>query len=213
MNQRIYEILQQAHAAGFRLDECLILSPRRGSGGVDDPGVNGLNAFLQGQYNPTGEPIKLGAKEMSLRLGDRVIETKNKYGDLDVRNGDVGTILAVNYGKNGATPTHAAFSDGTVKGVLVRFDYGREVVYPFDQLAGLELGYCITVHKSQGSQAKFVIMVCRVDHMMCRRELVYTGLTRAQLVCVLIGTMEALQMSVAEARREVRNTALEERLT
>lgn len=198
INNAICELYAQARASGIPKDEILIISPTKGSGAADDPGVRGINLAMQSRFNGSGEPI---LKNSNLRVGDRVLQTSNDY-TLDIRNGDLGTIVKV---------VRSDAGDGT-KGLHVRMDYGKLVIYPFDNLSGLELGYAITIHKSQGSQAHLVIQVYMPHFFLCRRELLYTGATRAKKCAIGVGQMKAMRDGVRNASREERSTYLMERL-
>lgn len=198
INKKVCDVYAQALAAGIPMDEILVISPIKGTGTMDNPGVIGLNLAMQARFNPTGVPI---LRNSNLRVGDRVLQTSNDY-DLDVRNGDLGII----------TEVVTANNTGKTKGVYVRMDYGTTVVYPFDKLSGLELGYAITVHKSQGSQARLVIQVYIPHFLLNRRELLYTGATRAKETSIGVGMEKAMRDGVRNQSREERSTWLEQRL-
>ena len=198
INETVAAIYLQARQAGIPREEIMVLSPTKGSGAIEDPGVRGLNVMMQNRFNHDGEPV---LKNSNLRVGDRIIQTENDY-DLSVRNGDVGYIKQVVRND----------SDDGKKGVWVQFDHGQLVIYPFGKLGGLELGYAITVHKSQGSQASLVIQVYISHFFLCRRELIYTGVTRAKKYSVGVGQLKAMREGARNASREERSTYLMERL-
>lgn len=157
-------------------------------------GTEALNQRLQAALNPGTEGVTLRGQQ--LRVGDKVMQTKNDY-DRDVYNGDVGIVSSV------------APESRTLK---VRFD-GREVVYEDAAVEALTLAYAATVHKSQGSEYPAVVLPLLTSHfVMLSRNLVYTGVTRARRVCVLVADPRALSLALAETRREQRNTRLAERL-
>lgn len=168
-------------------EEVQVLAPtRRG-----ELGVERLNQALQQQLNPLGQQVG----KTSLRVGDRVMCTKNTY-DLEVFNGDVGRAV----GLKGAD-------------LVVDFD-GRRVDWPAGLLHQLELAYAITVHKSQGSEYPAVVLALHRSHgLMLQRNLVYTALTRAKRFCCVVGEDRAWERAVATPGVDVRQTALAERLT
>jgi exodeoxyribonuclease V alpha subunit len=172
------------------IDDVQILSPMR----VGALGTVELNRILQQKLNPQGAPIFEGAK---LRLGDKVIQSTNNY-DLDVFNGDVGRVLNV---------------DQETRQIRVQF--GRRVVlYPYESLDDLELAYAITIHKSQGSEYKAVVMVLHTSHfVMLKRNLIYTGVTRGKKLVVIIGSRRALYRAIRSAGESERRTALGEWLS
>lgn len=151
-----------------------------------------LNAALQAALNPTGESFTRGNK--TLRVGDRVIQTRNDY-DNDIFNGDVGRIHSMATG-----------------GVEVDFD-GRKVALVGEQVDQLELAYAISIHKSQGSEYPAVLVMLDTSHfVMLRRNLVYTGVTRAQRFCAVVGNPRALRIAVEKDGGGERYTGLAQRL-
>jgi exodeoxyribonuclease V alpha subunit len=155
-------------------------------------GAQALNARMQAELNPHGDELKRGP--VTFRVGDRVICTRNDY-DVDVFNGDVGTVTA------------AASAE-----LRVDFD-GREVPLVGEQINNLELAYAITIHKSQGSEYPAVIGVFDTGHhVMLRRALLYTAVTRARRFCCLIGHPSAIARAVNQAGGDERWTGLDARL-
>lgn len=143
-------------------------------------GVHALNQHLQSWLNSTG---RQSAPTLSLRLGDRVMQTRNNY-DLDVFNGDIGTV---------------AHYDSETETLHVKFDQ-RTVAYTSDHWDELALAYAITVHKSQGSEYPVVIFpVVGHHYVMLRRNLVYTALTRAKQLAIFIGSKSALTRALTQA--------------
>ena len=157
-------------------------------------GTEALNQRLQEALNPGGEGLAL--RGVALKVGDKVMQTKNDY-DRDVYNGDVGVVSSV------------ASEARTLK---VRFD-GREVTYEDAAVESLMLAYAASIHKSQGSEYPAVVIPLLTSHfVMLSRNLVYTGVTRARRVCVLVADPRALSIALAETRREHRVTKLAARL-
>jgi exodeoxyribonuclease V alpha subunit len=157
-------------------------------------GTSALNQRLQAALNPRGEEVASG--RLAFRVGDRVLQTRNDY-DKEVFNGDLGRIVGVDR------------SEGEVR---VDFD-GREVAYGFDELDTLSLAYAISVHKSQGSEYPAVVFPLITQHyMLLQRNLIYTGLTRARRLAVMVGSRQALRLGLSKSRGRVRWTALDVRL-
>ncbi len=172
--------------------EIQVLSPMiRGSLGTAN-----LNRTLQQSVNPASAArAELTLGERIFRQGDRVIHRRNNY-DLEVFNGDIGTIEAVNT------------SDLRLS---VRFTTDNRLVeYSREQITELDLAYAITVHKSQGSEFDVVILPVLTQHFrMLFRNLVYTGLTRAKKLALFVGTRRALAMAVHNQDTTRRQTALQ----
>ncbi len=152
-------------------------------------GTEAFNAALREQLNPGGDAVGGG-----LRVGDKVIQVRNNY-DLDVFNGDVGRV-------QGRSGDH----------VQIAFT-GREVEVPSSGLDDLQLAYAITVHKSQGSEYKAVVLPLHGQHyMLLQRNLLYTAITRARRFAVLVGPRSAIDRAVANADPIHRSTLLAARL-
>ncbi|MBQ9336289.1 MAG: ATP-dependent RecD-like DNA helicase [Lentisphaeria bacterium] len=153
-----------------------------------------LNERLQNLLNPEKAGFRSG--ERVFHAGDKVMQITNNY-DKGVFNGDMGTILSIRH------------SDSTFK---VRYDLG-DVEYNFTEGVQLAPAYAVTVHKSQGSEFPAVVMPVLTQHfMMLQRNLLYTGMTRAKKLMILIGSRKAVSMAVRNFVREPRHTLLPERL-
>ena len=159
-------------------------------------GTLNLNESLQRICNPqsAGAPqLQIGAR--ILRVGDRVIQTRNNY-DLGVFNGDIGRVTEVD-------PEEAACS------VAFSGAGPRTARFERDDLADLSLAYAITIHKSQGSEFQAVILPVVGQHFnMLYRNLIYTGLTRAKRLAIFVGSRRAFAMAVAQIDNRKRQTAL-----
>jgi exodeoxyribonuclease V alpha subunit len=130
------------------------------------------------------------------RADDKVIQMRNNY-DLEVFNGDIGRIVSI---------------DDVEREMRVRFDE-RVVVYDAATLDELSLAYACSIHKSQGSEYPCVVMPIHTQHyVMLRRNLLYTGITRAKRLLVLVGTRKALAIAVRNRHVDERRTRLAERL-
>ena len=160
-------------------------------------GTMSLNAMIQAAANPPSagkHELRLG--ERIFRTGDRVIHRRNNY-DLGVFNGDIGEIVQID---NEALTCSVSF-----------FPDHRMVDYQRDDIVELDLAYAITIHKSQGSEFEVVIIPVLTQHFkMLFRNLLYTGLTRARRLAVLVGTRRAMAMAVRNQDTSRRQTMLQE---
>jgi len=157
-------------------------------------GTVALNRLLQERLNPDGRELVRGQR--AYRVGDRILQLRNNY-DKEVFNGDLGRILAI---------------DTEDETLGAEFD-GREVEYGFDELDEIGLAYAISVHKSQGSEYPAVVMpVVSQHYMLLQRNLIYTGLTRARKLAVLMGSRRAMHMGLGNERGRQRHTSLAVRL-
>lgn len=183
-------------ALGFRGDDIQVLTPmRRGTLGVDY-----LNEQLQEALNPSdphGRKPELLRGSRRFRIGDRVIQLVNNY-DKNVFNGDVGTIADIK-------------PDDQI--LTVRFPEAV-VEYDFADYDELQLAYAMSIHKAQGSEYKAVVLVMHSSqYMMLQRNLLYTGLTRARSLCLLVGDKRAIGRAVKNNKTTRRYTRLAERLS
>jgi exodeoxyribonuclease V alpha subunit len=164
----------------------------RGSAGVGE-----LNRRLQAALNPPA-PGKFEWRRGATvyRTGDKVMQTANNYLK-EVWNGDMGRITAV---------------DLETQSLTVRIDT-QDVPYDFSDLDELMLAYAVSVHKSQGSEYRAVVIPILTQHyMLLQRNLLYTAVTRARELVVLVGSRRAIAMAVKNNRIAERHTALDERL-
>lgn len=158
-------------------------------------GATNLNIILQEAINPEGESLSKGG--FRYRKGDRVMQIRNNY-DKEVFNGDIGYIKEVNLEERTLTAIYE----------------GRPVEYEDSELDELTLAYATTIHKSQGSEYPVVVIPLLMTHfVMLQRNLIYTGITRAKKICIIVGTTKALAYSVHNMVVLKRNTKLKERLT
>ena len=157
-------------------------------------GAGNLNMLLQQALNTSTLGISRGG--INYKLGDRVMQIRNNY-DKNVFNGDIGIIEKVN------------MEDRTL---CIRFD-GSLVEYEASELDEVTLAYATTIHKSQGSEYPIVVIPVLMTHfVMLQRNLIYTGITRAKKICVLIGQPKALAYAIRNLTVDKRNTKLKERL-
>lgn len=161
-----------------------------------------LNTRLQDAINPRTGPqylATINGTPTAFRVGDRAMVIKNNY-DKDVFNGTPVRVVAVN-------------PEGGKNAVTVRTEDGQEAVYEASEVHELSLAYAITIHKSQGSQYPCVVMpVITQAYKMLLRNLLYTGVTRAQDRVVLIGQGQAIAKAIRTKDTAVRFTGLEQRL-
>ena len=157
-------------------------------------GVTRLNDELQKTLNPGRPGINCGNK--ILRVGDKVMQMTNNY-DKDVFNGDIGWIAKI---------------DEEDREVVIDFE-GKLVTYDYADLDELALAYAISVHKSQGSEYPAVIVPMTTQHyLLLQRNLLYTAITRAKKLVVLIGTKKALAIAIRNNKQQLRYTYLAHRL-
>ena len=181
----------------FNLDpikEIQVLSPMyRGEAGVD-----ALNERLQRELNPPHKKkIEHKLFGRMFRIGDKVMQTRNNY-EKEVYNGDIGMITRINR----IEQSLAVLMDGT-----------REVIYDFSEADELVLAYAVSVHKSQGSEFPAVVMPIITQHyMMLQRNLLYTAITRAERLCVLVGNQKALRIAINNNKISKRNSRLSNRI-
>ena len=159
-------------------------------------GTAALNEQLSLLLNKNaGQQFQFGSR--IFKLGDRVMQTSNNY-DKNVFNGDMGRIVEIDPGR---------------KMFIVSFENSKLVDYPFDDADQLTLAYAITVHKSQGSEFPAVVIPLLSQHyMMLQRNLLYTGMTRARKLLILIGSSKAVDMAVKNIRLRPRFSRLPELL-
>jgi exodeoxyribonuclease V alpha subunit len=157
-------------------------------------GAINLNIELQKSLNPDQQGITHGSR--TFKLQDKVMQIVNNY-DKEVFNGDIGWISEI---------------DQEDKEVTIDFD-GRLITYDFSDLDEVILAYAISVHKSQGSEYPVVILPVTTQHyMLLQRNLIYTGITRAKKLVVLIGTKKALAIAIRNNKPQLRFTHLSVRL-
>ena len=182
----------------------VICASRKGEAGTEN-----LNILLQQTLNPRQRDKKEYAfREKIFRERDRVMQTRNNYDLQWVRefdgtegsgifNGDIGVIEKI---------------DAVEKEMTIVFDE-RKVIYDFSLLEDLEHAYAVTVHKSQGSEYPIVVMpMCSAAQMLQTRNLLYTAVTRAQNMVILVGREDIVRQMVENDRQSMRYTGLSERL-
>ena len=190
---------------GIPPEQIQVLSPTR-KGGV---GTGSLNLMLQAALNPPApEKKERQYGDFSFREGDRVMQIRNNYDIMwqktdgsavgaGIFNGDVGTVVSIDPGTESMT---VVFDD-------------RQAQYDFSQLGELELAYAVTVHKSQGSEYRAVILTAwNGSPYLMSRSVLYTAITRARELLIIVGREETVQAMTENARKNRRYTGLKLRL-
>jgi len=183
------------------LTDVQVLTPmHRGEVGTEE-----LNRALQAVLNPaaaaatasTSGGVPAAPSKPSFFVGDKVMQVKNNY-ELDVWNGDIGVILS---------------RDEEEDLLMVRFEDERQVAYDATAREDLELAYAVSVHKSQGSEYRAVVVPLHIQHYpLLRRNLLYTAVTRGKRLVVLVGGRRAVKRAVTQTGDLLRYTGLRERL-
>jgi exodeoxyribonuclease V alpha subunit len=194
--ERVVDVVANRIPARFGYDpvaDIQVLSPmHRGAAGV-----GALNERLQAALNPAGPgkpEVRLGGRVF--RLGDKVMQVRNNY-DKDIFNGDLGRIVAL---------------DVEEQVVTVSFD-GVDVPLDYVEMDEVVHAFACSIHKSQGAEYPAVVMALLPAHyMLLQRNLLYTGVTRARALCVLVGAKRAISMAVKNDQIARRHTALAQRL-
>jgi exodeoxyribonuclease V alpha subunit len=160
-------------------------------------GVTALNENLQASLNPPDllKPEKKLFGQL-FRVGDKLMQTQNNY-DKDVFNGDIGFLFAIN----------------PVEQTLIIDFEGRTVEFDWSEADQLSLAYAVSVHKAQGSEFPAVVIPLVSQHyVMLQRNLLYTAMTRARELCILVGNRRAIGIAVRNNQVAHRHTALDWRL-
>ncbi len=197
-HQKIVEMAAQRipEAYGFdRVSEIQVLCPMHKGRAGTDAFNDALQAIYTGDREGIEAPGPAGGSGRMFRLGDRVMQIRNDY-ERNVFNGDIGRV------------TRIVANEGTM---TVDFD-GHHATYERNELGALRLAYAISIHKSQGSEFPAVLIpVLNEHHVMLRRNLLYTAMTRARRLCVLVGDPQAIERAIRRADAARRWTGLGER--
>lgn len=191
--QQVVEQYDRLIAEGYNVDDIVVLTPFNKRVGAD-----AINAAISAKYN-ANKPVR---KNSDLKIGDKVLNTKNNYqGGIDdmIANGDIGYLRSVAYSRKTKSTN-----------VMVEFDDGVKNV---GSLMRLKQAYAMSIHKCQGSSAKAVIVLIDPMHgFMCSRNLMYVAVTRAREKLVVIGEKYTIIEGVAREENTQRNTWLKEML-
>lgn len=183
----------------YGISNVTLLCPYRHKSSLN---VNRFNKLLQERINPaTPEKQYAIFNNKLFREGDRVMQTKNTD---EAKNGDIGVIRKISFGLDRSDPSRK------INIVSIEWnDDGTLHTYDADKMENVDLAYCTTVHKSQGSEFSIVIMVVSPEHRnMLRRNLVYTGITRAKESVIFIGQVDALKKAIRNNKTDHRYTLL-----
>ena len=196
----VLTIVRNALDKGYDINDIQVLSPMYGGAA----GIDILNNALQETFNPPAKDRReFRYGYLTFRTGDKILQLKNQPDD-DVYNGDIGILEEIL--KPEETENHQTV-------LVVRFD-DIYVEYNQENLGNITLAYCISVHKSQGSEYPIVIFPITFQHViMLQRNLIYTGVTRARQSLVMIGEADAFRKGIETKERHHRQTGLKERLS
>ncbi|MDE7461839.1 MAG: AAA family ATPase [Muribaculaceae bacterium] len=193
IHARIIELMTKElpEKRGISASDIIVVTPQQ----IGPLGARQLNMDLQERLNPEGPALKRGG--VTMRLGDPVMQTANSR-EKGVYNGETGVITDV---------------DEEKQTLEVTWEAGGKSRYERSELSELVLGYATTVHKLQGSEVKNMIFPITMAHKpMLYRNLLYTGISRATQLCVLVGEEEALRYAVGNNMETRRNTNFANRL-
>ncbi len=193
IHDRIISLMTEElpESRGITPGEIMVVTPQQ----IGPLGARQLNVDLQQALNPEGPELKRGGTVM--RLGDPVMQTVNSS-ERKVYNGETGRIVAVN-------PEEQTLE--------VEFIDGRRSTYSRQELGELVLAYATTVHKLQGSEVKYMIFPVTMAHKpMLYRNLLYTGVSRASRLCVLVGEEEAIRYAIENNPDSTRHSNFRHRL-
>lgn len=199
VKDQILKIIENAFEKGYSDNDIQVLAPMYG--GI--AGIDGLNVAIQKLCNPPSiskKEFKLGFR--LFREGDKVLQLKNQPDD-DIYNGDIGRIVEIVMADEDINHLNRIFVD---------FD-GNIVEYTPEDFIKLTHAYCISIHKSQGSEYPIVIIPVLNEHyIMLQRRLIYTAITRAKKSLVLLGEKSAFEKAIAHSERRIRLTTLVKRI-
>lgn len=200
IKQNLKKICSQIISKGYNYKEVQVLAPMyKGENGIDN-----LNKELQDVFNPkTNEKREIRYGDVIFRENDKILQLVNMPDD-NVYNGDIGIIKYIKYGNTSKSGKNEIYID---------FD-GNIVKYGPKDFVNIKHGFIVSIHKSQGSEFKIVVMVVtNAYYRMLYRKLVYTGITRAKKKLILIGEPMAFAKSVYNNNEHQRNSQLLEKLT
>ncbi|WP_414840039.1 ATP-dependent RecD-like DNA helicase [Carnobacterium sp. TMP28] len=195
----IRQVVTKAKLKGYTHQDIQVLAPMyRGPAGID-----AINKMMQEILNPNDSKRRKEVKfnDKFYRIGDKILQLVNNP-ELNVFNGDMGEITSISYAKE---------TDDKVDELVIQFD-ANEVTYKRNEWNKITLAYCCSIHKSQGSEFKMVILPMVQNYgRMLRRDLLYTAITRSSELLILCGEVSAFQECV-EKSSATRLTTLKERL-
>ena len=199
IKRNILTIVDNALEKGYDVNDIQVISPIYNS----NAGIDVLNNALQESINPPSahkRELKIGYTVF--REGDKILQLKNQPDD-NVFNGDIGILTEILY---------ASETENRQAVITVCFD-DAFVEYSGDNMSNIALAYCISVHKSQGSEYPIVIFpITKRFSFMLQRKLIYTGCSRASQSLILLGDREAFMQGIRAEERHIRRTTLTERI-
>ncbi len=191
IRQIVVERIPAAYGLDARNDVQVLTPMHKGSAGAEN-----LNAVLGRALNPNPEN-EVSRSGRTLRVGDRIVQIKNDY-KKNVYNGDQGFVTAIDK------------PSGTL---IARLD-DEEVTYEFEELGMLLPAWATTVHRAQGGEYKAVVIALHTQHFpLLKRNLLYTAITRARQLCVIVGNRRAIEIAAGNSATHDRFCWLEERLS
>ena len=190
MIEEILKLIQKTLPEKFNFhptEDIQVLSPmKRGKAGIDY-----LNQILQSKINTSNHQLVRG--ETIFKIGDKVLQIKNNYQKM-VFNGDIGYIVDIN---------------NSTKEILIKFDF-KEVEYAYEELVEITLAYAVSIHKYQGSESPCIILPLHTSqYILLQRNLLYTAITRAKKLLVLVSSKKALALAVHNNLTKKRLSGLE----
>ena len=194
--EKIIALVRDRIPARFGLDpfrDIQVLSPMNKS----ELGVHALNARLQEALNGGAKGGKTVERfGRTYRVGDKVIQLRNNY-QKKVFNGDIGRVTDI---------------DGEEQSLTADYD-GRVITYDFAELDEVNLAFCTSIHKAQGSEYAAVVIPLHTQHyVMLQRNLLYTGVTRGKKLVAIVGSRKALAIAVQKQDTAFRYSLLRQRL-
>ncbi|MGL5977637.1 MAG: SF1B family DNA helicase RecD2 [Erysipelotrichaceae bacterium] len=195
----VVSLVQSAVERGYDLSEIQVLAPMyKGAAGID-----AINQALQETCNPyRDEASQMQVGSRLFRVNDKVIQLKNQAND-EIYNGDIGVVVDVAY-----------YGKGHVDNALIVAFDGNEITYQEEQLIYLRLAYCISIHKSQGSEYPIVILPISKEHThMLQKKLLYTAITRAKRSLIVLGDLNLFAQAIHKGERQPRRSTLGSRIT
>ena len=191
----VLHLIKEAESEGLNAIDIQVLSPMYDG----SAGINNLNAYLRDHFNPQdGDKKEIRIGSTIYRIGDKILQLKNQPDD-NIYNGDIGQLEEIINYDNGFK-------------LIINFD-GNLVDYSGADLANITHAYCISVHKSQGSEYPYVIFTCfNEQRVMLKRKLIYTAISRAKNKLAIIGSYDALENGVRTIEKSVRKTSLKQRI-
>ncbi len=193
----IVKIIYNALDKGYSLSDIQVLSSMyRGV-----CGINNLNNILQKVFNPPSDDLReIKLHEKVFRVNDKILQLKNQPDD-DVYNGDIGILVDIEY---------AYENDEKQNRIFVDFD-GILVEYHQDDFINITHAYCISIHKSQGSEYPIVIIpIVSEQRIMLEKKLIYTAVTRAKKSVIILGDLNVFNMGINIGEKHIRKTNLVE---